>query len=262
MYSLFFVDEWIILAAFTALLLIFAEIGFRFGHFQFARKGSSEGYLAHEASALGVLALLLGFTFSMAAQRFEARRDLILEEANAIGTAALRAQMLPKPNASQAHVLLVQYAESRVELFEARTDQALRASAVKKAELIQDKIWDIAREAVEMNRADIGASLFAQSVNGVIDIHDKRVVTATYHIPDAIYFLIYSVGACAFALSGVAAGVNRSRSRTSTFVMIMLVSAVVLFITDLDRPQRGLLTISDQSIRDELSSLQRQRPEP
>jgi hypothetical protein len=111
---------------------------------------------------------------------------------------------------------------------------------------------------LEKNRLDVGTGLFVEAINDVIDVHEKRITTFAYHVPDAVYLLIYSVGAFAFVLSGVAAGVNQSRSRLPTFIMGLLISSVVLFITDLDRPQRGMLTINDQSLRDVSRSLRTQ----
>jgi hypothetical protein len=258
MSSLFLLDEWIVVGVLTVLLAIFTEVGYRVGRHQADREGGSESYLTHEVSALGVLALLLGFTFSMTAQRFELRRDLILVEANAIGTAALRGQLLPQPYADQTHGLFKEYAKVRIELFDAGVDEARRSVAIGKAEDIQDKIWKLAHDVLNVNRLDVGTGLFIEAVNDVIDAHERRITAFTYHAPDAIYYLIYGVGMFAFALSGVAAGVNRSRSRAPTFIMVLLVSSVVLFIADLDRPQRGMLTIGDQSLRDVSRSLEKQ----
>ena len=170
-----------------------------------------------------------------------------MEEANAIGTAALRGQMLPHPYADQSDVLFKQYIVTRTELFDAGIDEARRATAIQRAEEIQDGLWKLAQGALDVNKLDVGVGLFIQAVNDVIDVHEKRVIAFTDHVPDAVYILIYSVGVCDFLLSGVAAGFNQSRSRIPTFVMILLVSSVVLFVTDLDRPQRGMLTLDSRS---------------
>lgn len=246
----FLTDEWIVVALLVLLLAFSAECGYRFGRSRAKGQNGRETYLTHEASALGVLALLLGFTFSLAAQRFETRRNLILEEANAVGTAALRAQLLPQPIASETGALLQRYALARIALSEAGIDLSRRSAAIKEAEELQNEIWKLAHAALDLNRLDVGTGLYIESLNTVIDAHEKRITAFSYHIPDAIYLLIFGVGALAFGLSGAAAGVNQSRSRLPTFVMVVLVSSVVLFIADLDRPQRGLLTISDQSLRD------------
>lgn len=251
--SLFFIDAWIIWAGLTAALLVAAESGYRFGARHATESRSS--LLLHEVPALGVLALLLGFSFSMAAQRFETKRELIIAEANAVGTAMLRSQLLTEPYATQAAPAFKKYIDLRITLFDSGLDEAGRTAALQESEQIHEVLWVLARDAHNLNRLDVGTGLFIQAVNDVIDAHGKRKAASRYHLPDAVYFLIFSVAICAFGLSGIAAGVQQHRSRIPTFVMVALVSAVIFFITDLDRPQRGLVTISDQSFLDLAASL-------
>jgi hypothetical protein len=248
--SLYSVSEWVLLGILCLVLLAASEIGYRLGISQARRRGQSGSYLTHEVSALGVLALLLGFSFSIAAGKFEVRRGLVLEEANAIGTAALRGQMLPAGYADEAKVLFDRYAVARVRLFDAGIDAAGQRAAMAESERVHDQLWTLARQALEVNRLDVGTGLFISALNDVIDMHGKRKAAYAYRLPDAIFLLIYAVAAIAFVLSGVAAGVHESRSRVPTYVMALLVTAVILFIIDLDRPQRGLLQINDQAILD------------
>ena len=256
MFTLFFLDEWIVLAALTALLLIAAEVGYRVGQRHAKQIAQNHdgvghtGYLTHEVSALGVLALLLGFTFSMTAGKFDLRRDLIVQEANAIGTTALRADLLPEPFAGQIRTQLSAYTRTRLALFDAGIDAQRRDTALAESEQIHAQIWAIAKDVLDINRTDVGTGLFIQSLNEMIDVHGKQKASFDYHIPDAIYALIYAVAMFAFGLSGIAAGYQKSRNRIPNFVMIALVMSVIFFIVDLDRPQRGLLQISQQSMLD------------
>lgn len=251
-------DEWIVLAALTALLLIAAEVGYRVGqrHAKNHESAGQTGYLTHEVSALGVLALLLGFTFSMTAGKFDLRRDLIVQEANAIGTTALRADLLPEPFAGQIRTQLSAYTRTRLALFDAGIDAQRRDAALAESEQIHAQIWAVAKSVLDINRIDVGTGLFIQSLNEMIDVHGKQKASFDYHIPDAIYALIYAVAMFAFGLSGIAAGYQKSRSRVTTLVMIALVMSVIFFIVDLDRPQRGLLQISQQSMLDVAHAVQ------
>lgn len=250
MSSLYAVNEWGLLGALLLLLLAASEMGYRLGMRQARARGQSGSYLTHEVSALGVLALLLGFTFSIAAGKFEARRALVLDEANAIGTASLRAQMLPAGYADEAKLLFDRYAVARVRLFDAGLDERARRTANEESESLHGQLWTLARQALEVNRLDVGTGLFIAALNDVIDMHGKRKAAYGYRLPDAIFVLIYAVATIAFVLSGVAAGVHESRSRVPTYVMAVLVTSVILFIVDMDRPQRGLLQVSDQAIMD------------
>ncbi len=256
MNSLFYFSESLLLASFFVLLLLAAEVGYRWGHRRVLRTPEPiSSHLTHEASALGVLALILAFTFSMAVARFDARRATIIDEANAIGTAALRTDFLPPPFADEAKRLLLSYAEARVALYDAGADEVLRAAANALSEDLHQKIWSIAVQAVGQHVADVPAISFAQSVNGVIDVYGVRKATYYHHIPDVIYFLICGVGVVAFGLSCVASGLERHRTRVPTAMMAVLVLVVVFLIADLDRPQRGLLRIGDQSMTELVSDL-------
>jgi len=255
MSSLFYVNEWVLLATFLVLLLFGAELGYRRGVQRVQRaSGPISSHLTHEASALGVLALILAFTFSMAAARFDARRAIILDEANAIGTAALRADFLAPAFAKQARLLMAEYAEVRVALYEAGTDKKRRDTALAQSEDIQRQIWELAVAAVSEG-GSLPTMSFAQAVNAVIDQHGLRKSTYSHHIPDVIYLLIYCVGFVAFGLTGFASGLQPNRSRLPTVMMAVLVSVVVFLVTDLDRPQRGLLRIGDSNMVELAKSL-------
>lgn len=258
MSNLFFVDEGVLLATFLVLMLVGAECGYRWGR-QRAQRASDpiSSHLTHEASALGVLALILAFTFSMAATRFDARRAIVLDEANAIGTAALRADFLPPDLAAAARGLLADYADARVALYDAGADDGLRDAALSRSERLHAQIWNVAVQAVTRNRAEVPAVSFAHAVNTVIDQHGARKSSYGNHIPDVVYLLVYCVGFVAFVLSGVASGLQHYRSRLPTAMMAVLVSVVVFLVTDLDRPQRGILRISDASMIELAKSLRR-----
>ena len=121
MFDLFAISEWTLVTVLAVVLVFATEIGYRHGRKRSDRHSSdgTKSFQAHEVSALGVLALLLGFTFSLAGNRFETRREMIVNEANAIGTAALRGNLLPKPLAAQSQALFARYVDMRVCLFEA-----------------------------------------------------------------------------------------------------------------------------------------------
>ena len=123
------------------------------------------------ASILGLVALVLGFTFSLAASRFDARRIAVLEESNAIGTTYLRARLLPEPQRSEIPRLLREYVEARIQVTEeGKTEQALARS-----EALHELLWAQATAAAEKDTGSIMTGVFIQSLNDVIDLHAKRV---------------------------------------------------------------------------------------
>src|SRR5229473_2451046 len=158
------------------MLLAVTEIGFRRGR---RRDGSANATVTQittlQAAAFGILALLIGFTFAMALSRFEERRDVVLAEANAIGTVGLRAQLLPQPQADDAIPLLRRYVDLRLRLVEANLDPDELRLVVSQSLELQQALWADAVTAIEADPRPAVSGLFTQALNEMIDLHAKRV---------------------------------------------------------------------------------------
>ena len=138
-----FRDQWMVLIIVGLLLLALGEVGFRAGLRLFVakdepRKGQIGGI---QGAVLGLLALLLGFTFSMAVGRYENRRDLVLKEANAIGTTYLRASFLPEAQSKAVEDLLRRYTDTRLSFYNAGSDFTKVAAAENEAGKLQRELW-------------------------------------------------------------------------------------------------------------------------
>jgi hypothetical protein len=162
---------WGVFAVTLAAILLAAEVGYRLGR---ARHQRAEH--EHEpavggivAAELGLLAFLLAFTFSLAAARFEARRQTLLDETNAIGTTYLRARMLPEPPRAEVQKLLREYVDVRI----AAVREGKIKSGIRRSSEIQDQLWAAAVVAAEKDPRAIPAGLFIQSLNEMIDLHAK-----------------------------------------------------------------------------------------
>lgn len=229
-----------------------AEIGFRLG--RHARPKTDETVRSQlgvmEASVLGILALLLGFAFSMAASRFDMRRQQILDEANAIGTTYLRASLLPEPHKSKAAGLLRQYVDARIEFYDSGVDVARFRRACELAEKLQAELWDIATAAGLEDPRAVTTGLFIQSLNDVIDFHAKRVTAQTNRIPLAIFVMLYFVAISGMGLAGYATGTGGRRLPVPTITAALMISAVILLIVDLHRPREGMIRLGQQSMLD------------
>ncbi|HKU43481.1 MAG TPA: hypothetical protein VJR89_35205 [Polyangiales bacterium] len=195
---------------------------------------------ALEGAALGLLALLLGFTFSMAALRFDARRELTQKEANAIGTALLRTELVAEPEQSALKQLLVRYVDARIEFYDAGFEGAKFAAVTAKAERMHAEIW---RHAVAAARRDPGptTALLVSALNDMIDLHGARVAALYNNVPDAVIWFLLVLSVLAVGIAGYASGVSNARYWPATFIVILLVASVVMVIIDLDRPRRGLI---------------------
>jgi uncharacterized protein (DUF2236 family) len=198
------------------------------------------------SATLGLLAFILAFTFGLAATRYDARRQLVLEEANAVGTTYLRAGMLPERR-DDIRALLRQYVDNR--LTTARTREL--AEGIRRAEQIQLQLWHLAVPIAEKNPASIIVGLFVQSLNDVIDLHAKRVTAGVRNrIPIAIWAALYSVAVFSFAALGYHAGLTRTRRSLALLPVAFTFSVVIGLIADLDRPWEGTLTVSQQALHD------------
>ena len=244
---------WVLFAATLVLVLVSIEIGHRLGSIRRANSEQEpEGPVGGMVGAtLGLLAFLLAFTFGLAASRFDLRRQLVLEEANAVGTTWLRAGMLPE-HRDEIRSLLARYVDVRVEGV-----QSLKfGEARRQSEEIQTHLWDRATDVAQKNAGSIVVGLFVQTLNEMIDIHSKRVFAVTQNrIPTAIWASLYLVAVLSLAAMGYHAGVvGRTRSLAVLAVAITF-SAVLWLIADLDRPNEGVLNVSQQALIDVRASM-------
>lgn len=239
---------WTIFPLTVAVALFSVELGYRIARSRLGRsqaeKESPVGSMA--GATLGLLAFMLAFTFGLAGSRFEDRRQLLLSEANAIGTTYLRAKMLPEPMCTEAQNLLREYVDVRLE----GVQPGKLEQAIVKSEDLHNRLWSVAVATAEKERSAI-TSIFIQSLNQVIDIHAERVMAAVRsRVPAVIWIVLYLLLAMAMMMIGYHAGLANSRRSIAVIVMVLGFSSVFFLITDLDRPGQGMLRVSQQSMID------------
>ena len=201
------------------------------------------------ASMLGLLALLLAFTFSAALQRFDDRSRTVVAEANVIGTAYLRALLLPAGMRDEVRVLLRQYLEVRIR--EGRIDFADAAeqdAQLAEAAGIEAQLWNLALEAAAKDSGLVTTGLFIQSLNELIDASTTRKAALDRHVPEAVLFLLFATVVLTTATLGYASGIAGHRVTLAAFILVMLIGVVVYLIIDLDRPRRGTIQVSQQTL--------------
>ena len=240
----------------TALAAILAaiETGRRLG----ARAGdrSDDNVPTLEGAVIGLLALIVGFTFAMALARFEARRDAVLVEANAIGTTALRARLLPEPHREEVLGLLRGYVKIRLDLTQSQATQADLAAAVEKSKVIQERLWQQAMAMAASDSGMVPTGLFIQTLNEMIDDQAKHLAALRSHVPNMVQLALFGVAIIAIGFAGYASGLKaRQRSRVPVYIMGFLICAVILLILDLDRPGAGLIEVSQQPMIDTAANI-------
>ncbi len=247
-------NEWLIFIISFVIFFLVTEVGFRVGHFRSpgADESTKPQLTTFQAAILTLLGLLLGFTLSMALSRIELRKQMVVEESNAIGTAYLRTQLLPEPEKTEISKLLRQYVDVRLEA--ARTGN-LR-DAITKSEKLHDQLWYQAVAVGKKAPQPFPTGLFIQSLNEVIDIHSKRLRAALDHVPASILFLLFTVAIFGMGAIGYGCSLANGHFIISRLAMAVLIAMVMLAIIDLDQPGRGVIRVSQQcmmSLRDSIN---------
>jgi hypothetical protein len=235
--------------ALTLLLVLLAiEGGYRLGRHRLTRaeheKEAPVGAMV--AAMLGLLAFMLAFTFGLAAQRFDTRRQVLLDEANAIGTTYLRAAMLPERR-DEIRSVLREYVDVRL----AAVDSGSLAEGIRRSEALQNQLWGDAVGLAQSHPESIVIGLFVQSLNDVIDLHTKRVTAGIRNrIPGPIWLSLFSIAALALGAMGYHAGLVRTSRSLAIVAVGLAFTAVIGLVADLDRPSEGILTVSQQALID------------
>jgi hypothetical protein len=236
-----------------AVILAASEIGWQLGSRGGGREGGNVPTL--ESAMLGLLALIIGFTFAMALSRFEARRAAVLNEANAIGTTALRARLLPEPHRTEILKLLREYVKIRVDIVQSGHSLAELRTVVDRSNVIQEALWQQAKAVVVKDNSMVPTGLFIQTLNEMIDDQEKRLAALRNRVPNIVLVGLFGIAAIAGGFAGYASGLDPKRNRLPVYIVGFLVSAVILLIFDLDRPSSGFITNDQQSMVDVAASI-------
>lgn len=214
---------------------------------------AQEGYLL--GSALALLGLLLAFTFGMVLNRYEERRALVTEEANAIGTAYLRAQLLDEPHRSRLSRLLVDYTDNRIKL--AISDGDRRVLFARNDQLLTD-IWAAVRAARESALGHGLTTALLTSYNEVIDLDTERKVAWDLRVPEQVLLLLILY--LALTAGVVGHQVDGPRGRRAAVVLFVLIALSITVIVDINRPMSGHTRESQKPMLTLLQSLEAQPP--
>jgi hypothetical protein len=233
----------------AAVVWVAIEAGYWLGRY---RRRTSEGEKeapvgAIVAATLALLGFVLAFMFGMAASRFDTRRKIVVEEANAVGTTYLRAGLLPGGRGGKSRRLLREYVDARLETVQSGdTEKVLHRS-----DELHRKLWKEAEAVGKKHPNSIVVGLFIQSLNETIDIHATRVlVSLQSQIPGILWGVLYLVTVLTMAGVGYFEGLANSRRSLAIAVLVLTFSAIITLVADLDRPREGLLRVSQNALVD------------
>lgn len=230
------------------MLLIMAEIGYRIG-MRVREEGEDSGTPPISATVvggiLGLMAFLLAFTIGVVIDQHNNRKAIVTEEANAVGTAYLRAGFLEEPDLSTSRDLLAEYVEIRLA---AAAGTMQIDDVIARSGEIQLELWAIIEENVRQgNDSDI-MGLYIESINGVLDVHTLRLRAVELRLPRPLGIMLYAAMSLSFLLVGVVNSADGKRDFIPLLLFALAFVAVVIFIVDLDRPQQGFINVSQDAL--------------
>lgn len=240
---------WALLVATLVVTLLSFEGGFWVGRRRSLRSEQEQEMVVRGlvGGMLGLEAFMLAFTFGAAAAHFDARRQAVLDEANTIRTAYLRADFLPEPHSAEIRNLLRKYVDIRLE--GARSGKI--EQAIARSEELHDQLWLQAAASREKTPSPAFAVQFIQSLNEIFALHSRRVIAGLeFRIPNIIWIVLYGITALAAASIGYHSGLTGRSRPLVAMAIILAFSAVIMLIEDLDRPLYGFLEVSQRAMVD------------
>jgi hypothetical protein len=198
---------------------------------------------------------MISFTFAMALTRFDERRVAVLNEANAIGTAALRARLLPAPQNAEGLKLFRGYVAVRLGITQHVPSPSEMRAAVVRSNQIQDALWLRAKMVMEKDSGMVPTGLYIQALNEMFDNRQKRLTAYLNRVPNIVFLALYGIAFVAIAFAGYSSGTEGRRWRLPVYTVSILVAGVILLILDIDRPGAGFVSVSQQPLIDTANAI-------
>ncbi|HEX6169763.1 MAG TPA: hypothetical protein VFZ33_08720 [Chitinophagaceae bacterium] len=195
-------------------------------------------------AAFGLLAFMLAITFQIAANRYDTRKQLLLEDVTNIRTGYLRAGLIPEPYRSNTKKFLVEYVDRQVDLAH---DLGKLNAGLSRAQQIFDTLWKYTEALAEQDRSSEVYALYTTSVNDMINSYNQRVsVALQYRIPPAVLFVLFIISFVSMFLLGYQFGIS-GKGNLRLIILLSVIFAIVMFlILALDQPEKGLATINQK----------------
>ena len=249
----------LVLLGLLLLLGFTVELTYRFAGALPLESISDDAWSATQSGIVTLVAFIIGFSFAQASERFDARRVLIVKEANAIGTTWLRADNLPSGASGTFRRVLAEYTTTRLSMYEVPVGSAPYTTALGQSGREQSQLWPIARAALHAHRGDLGLSLLMQSLNDTIDVSAEQIAALTNHVPAATTAItIFLTWLAAFSL-GIRFARSKSRPLLMSTLTVITYSLVLTMIIDYDRPQSGFIKVSLAPLATQLQSMREEQ---
>lgn len=239
--------SWIIALLLFFAVLLMLELGRRIGkrRKQEGMDPGKSGTGPVDAAVFGLLGLLIAFTFSGAASRFDARRIQIVDEANAIGTAYLRVDLLPPETQAPIRDLFRRYTDLRIATYQAIPDLLLVHKAFAEAQKVQAQIWQQSLAASRLAPSPAVTSLVVPALNDMFDLATSRTAAGFMHVPSIVFIVLLGMASASALLAGFGMATDKGPSLLHYLGFALVMSLVVLVILDLEFPRMGFITLEE-----------------
>lgn len=227
-------------------MLAMQVVGRRLGEYErrLDPESKHDGTTAAEAAVVALLGLLIAFTFSGAGSRFDTRRDLIVQETNAIGTAWLRIDLLPADRQQQVRDLFRKYVDARLDTYRAVPDMKAVAAAMARADALQREIWSSSVAGARETGSTPAYTLLLPALNEMIDITTTRTAATRMHPPLAVYTILAVLALVASVFAGYGMSGRRVVSWIHRFGFAVVITVAVYLIVDFEFPRLGLIRVN------------------
>ncbi len=227
--------------------LIAMEVGRRLGRSRLDRdpEGVRAGTSAVESAVFALFGLLIAFTFTSAASRYETRRDLIVQHTNAIGTAWLRLDLLPEEVQRALRKDFRLYVDGIIKVHQQAGDRETIDQAVAYLWKLQDEIWKLAATAASRDSRPQVATLVLSALNEMFDLATSRYATARFHVSAVILGFLVFLSILASLLAGYAMASAKSRNWLHMILFALLICVTLYLIFDFEYPRRGIVRLDD-----------------
>ncbi|MCR6638551.1 MAG: hypothetical protein NVV82_06040 [Sporocytophaga sp.] len=246
---LFWINEWYITFVVLFLMFIGFEAGFRMGIKSPAVSDEKRRNVVtnFQVGLISLLGLMIAFTFAMAVSRFDDGRTLLAEETDAIETAYYRCDLVPVPIRMKLHKALREYIDVRLLFYQPDLDESKVWEVNKHTRKLQNELWSYTPD-ITKELPDYLEAVVIDSLNKLIDASNRRYIAMENHVPEPIFFLLFLISVLSNVAVGYSCGIASDRHIFFTILFSLCICAILLVVMDLDRPRRGLILVSQESL--------------
>lgn len=238
------IPTWVVMVVVAILILLVSELGFRVGTGIRTTDAGEGPSSVVQAATFTLVGLLLAFSFSLALQRYDSRRTVLVNETNAIGTTYLRTGLLSPSAARLMRARLRAYVADRLEFVREEDNPSRQHVAANTSAGLQRTMWSLAMGESRRDPRSTQTPLFVATLNQMIDLSTEESAVLAAHIPDIVMIGLVLIVLVASAMMGFGFGRRRQRAMIPTILYVLTLAISIGLVLDLDRPQRGLIRVN------------------